>query len=81
MKFDDENKVARLSLSSEELLKILHQREDENPNGTAKKTEIHFFLVVAAYHLSKESHLQYLFLCLIAAKQLRFYFIHKFRCL
>lgn len=50
MKFDDENKVARLSLSSEELLKILHQREDESPNDldTLWSAEVGGFMLESA---------------------------------
>lgn len=33
VKFDDKNKVARVSLRAQELLAILNQREAENPTG------------------------------------------------
>lgn len=33
VKFDDKNKVARVSLRAQELLAILNQREADNPNG------------------------------------------------
>lgn len=33
MRFDDENKVARVSLRAVELLAILNQREADDPDG------------------------------------------------
>lgn len=33
VKFDDKNKVARVSLRAQELLAILNQREADNPTG------------------------------------------------
>lgn len=33
VKFDDKNKVTRVSLRAQELLAILNQREADDPNG------------------------------------------------
>lgn len=37
VKFDNENKVARVSLRAVELLAILNQREADNPTGKSQK--------------------------------------------
>lgn len=44
MKFDEENKVARVSLRAPELLAILNQREADNPTGKLHFSR--FFLVL-----------------------------------
>lgn len=44
VKFDDQNKNARVSLRAQELLAILNQREAENPTGEVyKKINLFFF--------------------------------------
>lgn len=45
MKFDDEKKVARVSLRAQELLAILNQKEMDDPNGMALNLNFyHLFL-------------------------------------
>lgn len=46
MKFDEENKVARVSLRAPELLAILNQREADNPTGN-----LHFLVLYSRFFL------------------------------